>query len=61
MNKKKAKILIVGKMSSNSGDAASGKSTLVQSYAKKNYQFTSDYNMVDVKIYRLKVETSTLG
>ena len=28
------------------GDAGSGKSTLVQAYAKKNYQFSSDYNMV---------------
>ncbi len=32
------------------GDAAAGKSTLVQSYAKKNYQFTSDYNMVSFDI-----------
>jgi GTPase SAR1 family protein len=46
MNKKKAKILIIGKSQDYLGDAASGKSTLVQSYAKKNYQFTSDYNMV---------------
>jgi GTPase SAR1 family protein len=39
MHKKKAKILIVG-------DAASGKSSLIQSYVKKNYQFSSDYIMV---------------
>jgi|GWRWMinimDraft_5_1066013.scaffolds.fasta_scaffold202789_1 GTPase SAR1 family protein len=46
MNKKKAKILVIGRLFHYLGDAASGKSTLVQSYARKNYQFTSDYNMV---------------
>ena len=50
MNKKKAKILVIGKHFHYLGDAASGKSTLVQSYARKNYQFTSDYNMVHVSI-----------
>jgi len=48
MHKKKAKILVVG-------DAASGKSSLVQSYVKKNYQFSSDYIMVKILSYlRLK-------
>lgn len=55
MHKKKAKILIIGTMKYNLGDAAAGKSTLVQAYAKKGYQFTSDYNLVLLKTnYRLK-------
>ncbi len=55
MHKKKAKILIIGTIQSNLGDAAAGKSTLVQAYAKKGYQFTSDYNLVLLKTnYRLK-------
>ncbi len=51
MNKKKAKILVIGTRYFYLGDAASGKSTLIQSYAKKNYQFTSDYNMVCICFY----------
>lgn len=47
MHKKKAKILVIGIYEDDVGDAAAGKSTLVQSYARKNYQFTSTYNMVD--------------
>ena len=58
MNKKKAKIVVLGNTPTHSGDAASGKSTLVQSYAKKNYQFTSDYNMVPLQTFRLKVHKS---
>ena len=50
MHKKKAKVLVIGKVSINLGDSAAGKSTLVQAYAKKGYQFTSDYNMVIVII-----------
>jgi deoxyadenosine/deoxycytidine kinase len=47
MHKKKAKILVIGKLIiNNEGDAGAGKSTLVQAYAKKGYQFTSDYNLV---------------
>lgn len=46
MHKKKAKVLVIGISAINLGDAGSGKSTLVQSFAKKNYQFTSDYNIV---------------
>ena len=46
MHKKKAKILVIGKSIIKIGDAAAGKSTLVQAYAKKNYQFSSDYSMV---------------
>ena len=45
MHKKKAKILVIG-------DAGAGKSTLVQAYAKKGYQFTSDYNLTQgVEVY----------
>jgi hypothetical protein len=56
MHKKKAKVLVIGISSRfNLGDAAAGKSTLVQAYAKKGYQFTSDYNLVFIYInYRLK-------
>lgn len=46
MHKKKAKVLVIGNSRIKIGDGASGKSTLVQAYAKKNYQFSSDYNMV---------------
>ena len=46
MHKKKAKVLVIGKESIDVGDSAAGKSTLVQAYAKKGYQFSSDYNMV---------------
>lgn len=46
MHKKKAKILVIGNPFNNEGDAAAGKSTLVQAFAKKGYQFTSDYNLV---------------
>lgn len=46
MHKKKAKVLVIGIYRYYLGDAGSGKSTLVQSFAKKNYQFTSDYNIV---------------
>ena len=42
-----------------SGDAAVGKSTLIQSYAKKNYQFTSDYNMVPPIPSRPREQKST--
>jgi len=31
----------------NKGDAGSGKSSLIQTYVKKNYQFSSDYVMVE--------------
>jgi GTPase SAR1 family protein len=51
MHKKKAKILIIG-------DAASGKSSLIQSYVKKNYQFSSDYIMV---LYLLFVDSRSLN
>lgn len=50
MNKKKAKVLVVGTSNFYIGDAASGKSTLVQLYAKKGYQFSSDYQMVKFEI-----------
>ena len=46
MHKKKAKVLVIGNSNFKVGDGASGKSTLVQAYAKKNYHFSSDYNMV---------------
>lgn len=46
MHKKKAKILVIGIPSYYQGDTGAGKSTLVQAYAKKGYQFTSDYNLV---------------
>lgn len=46
MHKKKAKVVVIGNNSIYLGDAGCGKSTLVQSYAKKNFQFTSDYNLV---------------
>lgn len=51
MHKKKAKILVIG-------DAASGKSSLIQSYVKKNYQFSSDYIMV---LYLLFVDSRSLN
>jgi GTPase SAR1 family protein len=51
MHKKKAKILVIG-------DAASGKSSLIQSYVKKNYQFSSDYIMV---LYLLFVDSGSLN
>lgn len=51
MHKKKAKILVIG-------DAASGKSSLIQSYVKKNYQFSSDYIMV---FYLLFVDSRSLN
>jgi len=47
MHKKKAKIVVVGTFLFYTGDAASGKSSLIQTYVKKNYQFSSDYNMVE--------------
>ena len=46
MHKKKAKVLVIGNTSFYQGDAGSGKSTLVQAYAKKGYQFSSDYILV---------------
>jgi GTPase SAR1 family protein len=46
MHKKKAKIVVVGTYYYSAGDAGSGKSSLIQTYVKKNYQFSSDYNMV---------------
>lgn len=46
MHKKKAKVLVIGTYIIKWGDAGAGKSTLVQVYAKKGYQFTSDYNLV---------------
>ena len=46
MHKKKAKVLVLGTDMGYVGDAAAGKSTLVQLYAKKNYNFSSDYQMV---------------
>jgi hypothetical protein len=56
MHKKKAKILVIGRIFYYIGDTAAGKSTLVQSYAKKGYQFTTDYNLVLLYIMiRLKV------
>jgi tRNA A37 threonylcarbamoyladenosine biosynthesis protein TsaE len=56
MHKKKAKILVIGTIFYYIGDTAAGKSTLVQSYAKKGYQFTTDYNLVLLYIMiRLKV------
>jgi GTPase SAR1 family protein len=30
------------------GDAGAGKSSLIQTYVKKNYQFSSDYGMVNL-------------
>lgn len=48
MHKKKAKIVVVGKYKSYLGDAGSGKSALIQTYVKKNYQFSSDYIMVNI-------------
>ena len=59
MHKKKAKVVVIGKESSNVGDAGSGKSTLVQAYAKKNYQFSSDYTLVHNHSCRLKALKST--
>jgi len=44
MHKKKAKVLVIG-------DASSGKSSLIQSYVKKNYQFSSDYTMVLILLF----------
>lgn len=46
MYKKKAKVLVIGNHITKVGDSGAGKSTLVQAYAKKGYQFTSDYNLV---------------
>ena len=46
MHKKKAKVLVIGNNECNLGEAASGKSSLIQTYVKKNYQFSSDYIMV---------------
>ena len=54
MHKKKAKILVIGRFLVKLGDAAAGKSTLVQAYAKKNYQFSSDYSMVSLHSFRHK-------
>ena len=54
MHKKKAKILVIGTNRIKIGDAAAGKSTLVQAYAKKNYQFSSDYSMVSFHLLRPK-------
>lgn len=51
MHKKKAKILVIGTQAFIEGDAGAGKSTLVQAYAKKGYQFTSDYNLVHILLY----------
>ncbi len=52
MHKKKAKILVIGNQAFIEGDAGAGKSTLVQAYAKKGYQFTSDYNLVHILLYQ---------
>lgn len=54
MHKKKAKILVIGNfILIILGDAGSGKSSLIQTYVKKNYQFSSDYNMVlNILIYK---------
>lgn len=59
MHKKKAKVVVIGKKLSNAGDAGSGKSTLVQAYAKKNYQFSSDYTLVHDHLCRLKAQKFT--
>ncbi len=49
MHKKKSKILVIGTCTSYSGDAGAGKSSLIQTYVKKNYQFSSDYVMVRLR------------
>jgi hypothetical protein len=54
MHKKKSKILVIGTSPSYSGDAGAGKSSLIQTYVKKNYQFSSDYVMVPLPLFRLK-------
>ena len=46
MHKKKAKIVVIG-------DAGSGKSSLIQTYVKKNYQFSSDYIMVIILFHNI--------
>lgn len=48
MHKKKSKILVIGNFIANKGDAGAGKSSLIQTYVKKNYQFSSDYVMVNL-------------
>lgn len=40
------------------GDAGAGKSSLIQTYVKKNYQFSSDYGMV---LYRLSLDARRIN